>query len=1115
MNKSQFSERIKSFDFSTLFNELGWDRFEDKLHPVTIDKTTYPMTGIAQKRGFVIVQCGAGADGRIPPSPVRSKIEHVFAKLHQEHIIIFVNDSHTEQKWQYIIPEKNRPRRIRCADYSKGQAPELLYQKMKNLVFSIDEEENISLIDVLKRVNENFAKNTEQVTKKFYDSFKKYHTAFIAFISGIDDAISDKDNSDKQWYASLMMNRLMFCYFIQKKGFLDGNINYLSDKLHECQEKHGKGKFFSFYRQFLLVLFHDNLGKPEEKRPAGFEVKFGKIPYLNGGLFDVHELERKYDDIQINDKAFQDIFAFFDEWQWHLDTSDHGDGRHINPDVIGYIFEKYINDRAKMGAYYTKEDITNYIGQNCILPFLFDKTAKTCPAVLKPDGFVWTYLKGSGDTYIYDAVKHGVPEADGDLHTGMPEDVLQGFDDKLAQKIVSDETKVHLWQKRQCWNRKVDDSDIALPTETWRELIARRERCAELRQKIASGAITRINDFITYNLNIRQFTQDVVENCPDPAFIKEFYKALKSVTILDPTCGSGAFLFAALNILEPLYAACIRRMEDFVEEAEQKGHFKFFEEELAEVNNEKHPNQEYFIYKSIILHNLYGVDIMKEAVEIAKLRLFLKLVATVDVNRRKANMGLEPLPDIDFNIRAGNTLVGFATEQELMDGLHEGLFTSQRVQEFKEKTALVAQAFKRFQDAQLVRKPYQEAKADYKRRLNELNEELNQYLAQSYDVDPDKKTAYAKWKESHRPFHWFTEFYEIVVNNGGFDVIIGNPPYIEYSVVKKDYTIFNIMCLSAGNLYAFVIERTLKLQRIGSRNGMIIQLSAFCTPRMKVFQDIWFKQAAFSALSFFDDRPGKLFDNLQHIRVTITLLCKGKMNPAVATTNYIKFYSEFRPFLFQSIKYASTDTSRRNASALKVNSPEEISIIKKVWSAKKTIQYFENPTANDNFVYYGYGYGYFGKILNKKSFFSGEKISESTGDKYYFIRDEFDKDFFVGILNTSLFYWFYIIYSDGHNFTKSVIGEMPVNYPDKRILKKEKEILAILMEDLDKKSSIKQCFYKSTGQVAYQEFYPKKSKGIIDSLDTMFAQEYKLSEKELDCIISYDFKFRMGEQTQA
>ncbi len=63
----------------------------------------------------------------------------------------------------------------------------------------------------------------------------------------------------------------------------------------------------------------------------------------------------------------------------------------------------------------------------------------------------------------------------------------------------------------------------------------------------------------------------------------------------------------------------------------------------------------YFILKSIIVNNLYGVDIMEEAVEICKLRLFLKLVAQVETPAR-----LEPLPDIDFNIRAGNTLVGYA-----------------------------------------------------------------------------------------------------------------------------------------------------------------------------------------------------------------------------------------------------------------------------------------------------------------------------------------------------------------------------------------------------------------------------------------------------------------------
>ena len=70
----------------------------------------------------------------------------------------------------------------------------------------------------------------------------------------------------------------------------------------------------------------------------------------------------------------------------------------------------------------------------------------------------------------------------------------------------------------------------------------------------------------------------------------------------------------------------------------------------------KHPNQEYYALKSIVLNNLYGVDIMEEAVEICKLRLFLKLVAQLQSYDQ-----IEPLPDIDFNIRAGNTLVGFTS----------------------------------------------------------------------------------------------------------------------------------------------------------------------------------------------------------------------------------------------------------------------------------------------------------------------------------------------------------------------------------------------------------------------------------------------------------------------
>lgn len=90
------------------------------------------------------------------------------------------------------------------------------------------------------------------------------------------------------------------------------------------------------------------------------------------------------------------------------------------------------------------------------------------------------------------------------------------------------------------------------------------------KSKIDKGDIQQINDFITYNLNIRQFAQDVVENTNDPELLKHFYKALNSVTIIDPTCGSGAFLFAAMNILEPLYEACLQRMEIFWKKLKMK-----------------------------------------------------------------------------------------------------------------------------------------------------------------------------------------------------------------------------------------------------------------------------------------------------------------------------------------------------------------------------------------------------------------------------------------------------------------------------------------------------------------------------------------------------------------
>ena len=221
-----------------------------------------------------------------------------------------------------------------------------------------------------------------------------------------------------------------------------------------------------------------------------------------------------------------------------------------------------------MGAYYTKEDITDYISKNCIIPYLFDETKRQYPKAFNADGELWQTVTTSSDKYIYDSVKKGVD-------VPLPSDVAQGINE------VS---------KRTEWNKPAP-TDLALPTEIWREVIDRRNRYTEVKSKIDKGEITSINDFITYNLNIRQFTQDTVENTNDPELLKHFYKALNSVTIIDPTCGSGAFLFAAMNILEPLYESCIQRMEIFIEEAKDDNNYKHLPDELQKswksINHEK------------------------------------------------------------------------------------------------------------------------------------------------------------------------------------------------------------------------------------------------------------------------------------------------------------------------------------------------------------------------------------------------------------------------------------------------------------------------------------------------------------------------------------------------
>ena len=255
------------------------------------------------------------------------------------------------------------------------------------------------------------------------------------------------------------------------------------------------------------------------------------MPYLNGGLFAEHDLERKYgDSIEIPDNAFVTLFGFFDEWDWHLDERPLASGREINPDVLGYIFEKFVNQK-QMGAYYTKEDITDYISKNTIIPCLFEKVRNEHQAIF--DVHVWPLLKENPRRYVYPAMLHGLDEP-------YPKEVGIGLDT----------TQPNLLERRVEWNKTASEN-YALPTEIWRETIARHIRTHEILAKLQNGEVNSIADLVTYNLNITQFAQDVIERCTLAPLIQSFWFALAGqmptslnvefkhgISVLDPICNA-------------------------------------------------------------------------------------------------------------------------------------------------------------------------------------------------------------------------------------------------------------------------------------------------------------------------------------------------------------------------------------------------------------------------------------------------------------------------------------------------------------------------------------------------------------------------------------------------
>ena len=520
----------------------------------------------------------------------------------------------------------------------------------------------------------------------------KVHTKIFAHFQQICNGDEQKAEKKVRDYIKKMMGRLVFIQFLQKKGWLgcsddnwnDGDRDYLQH-LFEKSSTEQQNNFLSIV---LDPLFFGMLNTNPEERKHHFKKKgwdaalldrFGKVPYLTGGLFEEDpedsvpvifpavlfgnpkqkEIERTFRSSQNNGYPYDascGLLDFFARYNFTIDETDPEDREvGVDPEMLGKIFENLLEDNKDKGAFYTPKEIVQYMCRESLIAYLTEETQ----------------------------------------------------DEPAMRNLVL-------------------NNDI----QTIRD-----------KDKVLS--------------------------------------ALKNIKICDPAVGSGAFPMGMLNEL----FACRILLEGDIADEENRSRIK----------------------KEIVRENIYGVDIEKGAVDIARLRFWLAIIVDEKIPL--------PLPNLDYKIMQGNSLLE-SFEGVPLDSLlykdYNNLFNSTQ-----ETLTALQKSINEYYEPQDPR-----AKNKIKKHISELVHVLLSEQGWSKADGTLEKLKVMQLDSTCEFFLWHTWFSDVFnrPSKQGFDIVIGNPPYIQlqddggklakmYKLAK--FNTFNNM----GDIYQLFYEKGIALLR--------------------------------------------------------------------------------------------------------------------------------------------------------------------------------------------------------------------------------------------------------------------------------------------------------------
>ncbi|WP_425658469.1 Eco57I restriction-modification methylase domain-containing protein [Tenacibaculum ascidiaceicola] len=554
----------------------------------------------------------------------------------------------------------------------------------------------------------------EKVTDEFFNQYKDlYVKLYEHFKNRLENELVSA-GIDTARFTKKLLGQIVFLYFLQKKGWLgvdehkkwgEGNKRFLQDLFDLAIDEN-----LNFFKDKLQYLFYEALAKERDNDNSFYKRLNCRIPFLNGGLF-----EAEYNWEKANISIPNDLFRN----QEKNKAGDLGTG-------ILDVFDRY-NFTIKEDEPLDKEVAVD--------PEMLGKVFENMLEI--------TERKSKGAFYTPREI----------VHYMCQESMIHYLDNELNdyqdtyQELGINQTNLFENSKKGQQSLQNSLSEVRVPKEDIEKYIREGHFALEHDTRVVNKGETKTYPFQLPE-SIREYA-DVID------------EKLTNIRICDPAIGSGAF---PVGLLHELVTAQLVIKPHFSETYASK--------KLKKFKLNKNDNESRYIYrlkKHIIQESIYGVDIDRSAIDIARLRLWLSLVVDED--------DLEPietLPNLDYKIVCGNSLIG------MPDGTMRDLKIEEELERLKDKF-------------------YEGTNEDDKKELrNTINSTIRSLL--------DSAEIYAGYKID---FDFKLYFSEVWRKNNGFDVVIGNPPYVGVSKIDYKNTLKKMnydTYVATGDLYVQFYE---------------------------------------------------------------------------------------------------------------------------------------------------------------------------------------------------------------------------------------------------------------------------------------------------------------------